>query len=182
VSGVTETTTVATLAILQELGLPKDATEHDVLGAIQGRVHGKKRKTQKFVVAVAGFPYSAQEEQPNGAVVIVHRFAARGDEVELYDETEIARAEKYGYLVKPGEKVPGTPAPLGLDEIGLMTDDQLDDLWRNDRPTVKDTLSAVGDDPELANRILDVETGSGLEPRASLVEKLEAIANNEGGD
>jgi hypothetical protein len=31
-----------------------------------------------------------------------------------------------------------------------MTDEQLDDLWRNDRPTVKDALSAVGDDPELA--------------------------------
>lgn len=124
-------------------------------------------------IAVAGFPYKAKLGDR-----IVHKFATRGQAIELFDEGDIARGDNNGHFVKEGEAAPDAPPVLTLDEIGLMTDDQLNDLFAASKPAAKDLLAAVGDDATLAKRVLDAENSSGS-IRVTLVKDLSKIIDAE---
>lgn len=133
-------------------------------------------KLEKRTVAVAGFPYTAKVVRGDGTERIVPRFAVRNEEIELFDPVEIERGDRLGFFAKPGEKViQPKGAALTIADVGLMTDEQLADLFRTDAPTVKETLAAVGDDAGLAARVMQAERTADHEPRKGLMEKLQVI-------
>lgn len=135
-------------------------------------------------VAVAGLPYRAKLVDSDGNEVkgadgkprTYMRFAQRGDTVELIDEADVARGEKNGYFLKDGEQLFEPQQPVvSIDDIGLLTDEQLHELFQNDPPTAREVLEAVGDDPGLARRALQAEQQAGHEPRKTLVKGLEKV-------
>lgn len=135
-------------------------------------------KTQTRTVAVAGFPYRALVVGPDGTERFVHKFALRGDTIELADPADVERGDNNGHFLKDGEPLPGTPPALSLDEMGLMTDEQLRDLWVGKPPAIADLQAAIGEDKELAQRVLDLESAS-AKPRVSLVAGLEKLVGEE---
>lgn len=135
----------------------------------------KSEKTVTRTVKVGMFPYRARVTGPDGNEQIVMKRAERGETIELFDPADITRGDNNDHFLKDGESLTPQPSAKSLDEIGLMTDDELDDLFRNARPKVDDLLHVIGNDPELAARVLTVENDTTDDPRKSLVEALEKI-------
>lgn len=129
-----------------------------------------ENETVTRTIKVAGFPYKAKVGDR-----IVHKFATRGETIELFDPADIARGDNNGHFLVDGEDVPDTQPQFDLIDLGLLTDEQLELLYKEKLPKVADALDAVGDDPELAQRVLNVERSTQKDPRKSLVEGLEKI-------
>lgn len=136
-------------------------------------------KPETRTIAVAGFPYRAVETDGlTGEERIIHRFAVRGDVVELHDPKDVERGENCGAFGDPVKP----PLAYQVFDLGLMSDDQIFDLFADKPPAVKDVLSVIGKDKDLARRVLAAERGTGNEPRQSMVDALEKIAASTGDD
>lgn len=131
-------------------------------------------------IAVSSFPYF-ETIKVGGKEQRIRRTAKRGDTVTLTEEADVLRGDNNDHFLKPGQTLPGATAPaVSIDDIGMLTDEQLSDLFKEKPPTVKEILDAVGEDRGLAARALAAERGSDHEPRSTLVEKLEHLSGGEG--
>lgn len=133
-------------------------------------------KPVQRTIGVSLFPYFDTVEI-GGVKRRIRKTARYGDTVTLTEEADVLRGDNNGHFLKPGQKAEGgngRPA-VNIGDLGLLTDEQLADLFKEKPPTVNEILDAVGDDPGLAARVLAAERGSDHEPRKTLVEKLEQI-------
>lgn len=106
----------------------------------------------------------------------------KGETVDLY-AADAARGDKHDVFLSDGESLetPSTEA-LRLNDIGLLSDEQLALMWEDKPPKVADLLAAVGENAELAQRVLDIETraaGEDGEPRATLKKGLDKVIGGE---
>lgn len=104
--------------------------------------------------------------------------ARRGDTVRLTPEQE----ERFAEHLAPLRGDPGPQEGLVILSAGEMTDEQLAEWIKDEKPTVSEVVEAAEDDPVLAKRLLaaehDATNGS---PRKTLVAELTAIEAS-GGD
>lgn len=129
-------------------------------------------------IAVAGFPYKSKQVI-SGVERWVHRFALRGETIQLDDPADLARGENNDHFVNDGEAAPDLTPEFKDLELGLLDDDQLQAIWAHKPPKVDDVKDAVGDDADLASRVLQVENAISS-PRTSLVASLEKIVADGG--
>lgn len=117
----------------------------------------------------------------------------RGDEVPAnISKQELERLRANGAVGTPEEVAavglralegttpePAATTPVedaGALNLAAMSDDQLAALWEEKPPTVGELTDAVGDDPALAQRVLDAETTAAKgDPRVTLVEAMEKV-------
>jgi len=117
--------------------------------------------------------------------------ASRGEQVEWDDliPKDRARAEEFDVFYKEGEAQVNRPgvdtAVLDLNEptseepIGEMTIAQLAEWIEGDEPTINELLEYVGNDKDLAKKVLEAENqATGNEPRKGLVQGLTAIVGD----
>lgn len=115
------------------------------------------------------------------------RIARSGDWVEIPRQEDVDAGEMAGAFFTDEELNP-TIADEESDDNGGITDDDIDDAtapshdelvtWiRDERPNSATVVERAGDDPEMAQALIDAENeASGGDPRKSVVEPLERIA------
>jgi hypothetical protein len=102
-----------------------------------------------------------------------------GDTVDLYP-ADAERGDKHGVFLQEGESLEDPLSQqIRLSDLGLLTDDQLLLLWEDKPPKVDDLLEAVGENSDLAVKVLAAENAS-AKPRKALVGQLQEIANGVG--
>lgn len=96
----------------------------------------------------------------------------------LRDPEPPAPAKKQAQpATQDAQSAPGSEQ--GLD-LASLDDEGLAALWDGHTPKVKDLLAAVGDDPELAQRVLEAEhTGTGGASRETLTKKLGKLVEGD---
>lgn len=134
----------------------------------------KKFEPVERTIAVSSFPYF-ETISVGGKPQRIRRTARRGQTVTLTEEADVLRGDRNDHFVKPGQQVPDYRKPLTVYDLGLLTDDQLSAMWSEKTPKVDEVLDAVGDNPELARRVLTVEEASDS-PRKGVVEPLSKLA------
>lgn len=123
-----------------------------------------EQNLQKVVVDLA--PPSASAE-----VEIV------GTEAEIMERTRSVEAAMAAGVVGEGEDERGSNVP----DLNGLSDDALIGLYEGPRPPlVSDMVDAVGDDPVLAQRVLDVEMAG--PNRSTLTTKLERVIDDGADD
>lgn len=146
--------------------------------------------------------YRPEEQVINGEqkVILVQHTAFAGDKVELYLNSDLERAEKHGAVHSQEE----SQARIERSEVRLPEPDngegnadddgeevELKDLedqelvdWLmstgefdgNKKPTASEVVSGVGNDAELAARVVVAEnTATGGNPRSSVVDPLNKV-------
>lgn len=117
---------------------------------------------------------------------LVERMAFAGQEVEITREKDLKRGEELGAFFTEGELRSRGESNLRNEEgesetsISDLDDEELVDWLMSTgefdgrkKPTVKEVLDAVGEDEDLAARVLDAEeTASGGNPRTGIVDGL----------
>lgn len=151
-------------------------------------------KTQRVVRHGLFWYYKPEQQVINGEekTVLVQHIGFHGDAVDVHLDSDIERADRYGALYSEEEssrRLAGASAPVSEDEPEEV---ELSDLDHEDlvnwlmstgpfdgvkKPTADEVVEAVGDDPELAARVLDAEQeASGGEPRKQVQERLSKVA------
>jgi hypothetical protein len=109
------------------------------------------------------------------------RVARRGETVELSD-IDVRRGEAAGAFRQPGEAT----EDVGGETQASVANKSLEDLveWLEEqKPTAPQTINAAGDDPAVAERLLEAEeTVTGREPRTTVVDGLQRIIDNASSD
>lgn len=119
--------------------------------------------------------------------ILRQRFARRGETVKLRAE-DIRRGEQHDAFGDPNQ--PNARAGAATDDAGSQvanvagkSDQQIVEWLEEEKPTVPQTIAAAGDDPELAQRILDAEYQvTGRDARNGVVEGLERIVEQDDDD
>lgn len=107
-------------------------------------------------------------------------FATRGQEIEV-SEAESKRGDEAGVFFKEGETEQVTE-PDGFSVVDA-SDDELDDYIKENKPTKADMVTLADGDRENAERLMDAEERTrGGDPRVTVMEALEAIADPDGED
>jgi hypothetical protein len=130
------------------------------------------------------FSYNAPLLDPTGEPILdlagkpayYQKLGYKGETVDLYP-ADAARGDEHGVFLADGESLeaPSTES-LRLNDIGLLSDEQLALMWEDKAPKVADLLQAVGENPELAQRVLDAETkATAGDPRATLKSGLDKV-------
>lgn len=135
---------------------------------------------------------SGKEEE-----IIVQRVAFQNEELEIPHEADYERGVQYDAFFNEGERLdpltgellfgaPDTDIETDIEgeepTVGSLSHDELvdwlmatGDFDGKKKPSVPEVIEAVGDDKELAARVLEAEKeASGANPRGTLVEALEA--------
>ena len=125
------------------------------------------------------------DESGSEVTIKVRRLARQGDTLGELSEEDEARAQDLGVFDDP-PPMPGlvdrdAGPPTAGDDTSPADDPE---GWlREQRPSVKDVVSAAGSDPVLAARLLDAESAvTDGKPRKGVVEGLTAIVEAAGGD
>lgn len=133
--------------------------------------------TTTVKVVALGFPYQREIEQ-EGETRIVHAYGRRGEEIEVNDQ-DLARGRRLDAFADPDAEDDEAPDAIEADVVD-MSDDELDEWFQSQSPTVSDVVEAAGDDPENAQRLLAAENrNTGNDPRSTLVEGLQKIIDGE---
>lgn len=112
----------------------------------------------------------------DGRKQFFQKLGYKGDTVDLYAE-DAARGDKHGVFLDEGEQLDDPLSQqIRLSDLGLLTDDQLLLLWDEKPPKAADLLEAVGENSDLAVKVLSAEQAS-AKPRPSLVKQLQEIAD-----
>lgn len=156
-----------------------------------------KTQNREVVIRHGVFWYHVMEPQViNGEEkdVLTQRMAFRGETVNLTRAVDIERGERHGAFMSEEEikqlpKAAELPPPpdgeaAGAPNLNELGDDEIVDWLMSTgefdgqkKPTADEVVAAVGDNPELADRVLEAEeTASGGEPRKGITERLEKVA------
>jgi hypothetical protein len=125
-----------------------------------------------LVQRAAARPDRGADPRPGRKARFYQKLGYKGETVDLYP-ADAARGDKHDVFLADGESLeaPSTEA-LRLNDIGLLSDEQLALMWEDKAPKVADLLQAVGENPELAQRVLDAENkATDGDPRATLQER-----------
>lgn len=144
--------------------------------------------TVKRTIARPFFSYSVPLLDESGDQIVggdgrkqfFQKLGYKGDEVDLYPE-DAARGDKHGVFLQEGETLDDPlSTTIRLSDLGLLTDDQLQSLWAEKPPKAADLAEAVGENSDLAVKVLAAENAS-AKPRPSVVKQLQAVADGHGG-
>lgn len=137
---------------------------------------------QEVKIKIRAFPYYEDVEDPiSGETRPVERIARRGDVVEL-DDKNLARAKKFDAIADPEDDVEPEggdtaqfPESVTIEDASV---EQVADWIKREKPTVDAVVEEANENPENARKLIEAEElATGQQPRSTLVEKLEEIAN-----
>lgn len=131
--------------------------------------------------------------------VLVERLAFHGQTVNLTRDADIERGEEHGAFYSKDElkALQAGSAPAAAPEaqtgdgesrpVSELDDEELVDWLMGTgefdgqkKPTANEVVAAIGDDPELADRVLAAEeTASGGNPRKAVVEHVESFEDDD---
>ncbi|HXH36979.1 MAG TPA: hypothetical protein VNJ54_21565 [Plantibacter sp.] len=127
-------------------------------------------------------PRSEREPETNLHKVVVDLAppAASGDTAVVGTEGEIMAATREAAGMDPADagSADAENGSAALPDLNDLNDDALLGLYEGKPPLVSDLLTAVGDDSDLAARVLDVEQAG--PNRSTLTSKLEGIIEDDG--
>lgn len=131
------------------------------------------------------FRYSVEssDTMEPGKIVLRQRLARRGDKVELREE-DIRRGEALGAFVTEDDTVvTATGDETSRESLDAMTDVELVAWLEEEKPSAPQVINAAGDDPELAQRLLDAENSiAGRNARSTVVKGLEKVIEEQSPD
>lgn len=120
-----------------------------------------------------------------GKTILRQRFARRGETVKLREE-DIRRGElhdAFGEPNQPSASNAATTPESQVTNVAGKNDQEIVEWLETEKPTVPQTIAAAGDDPALAQRILDAEYQvTGRDARNGVVEGLERIVERDDDD
>jgi hypothetical protein len=128
--------------------------------------------------------------------VFVERTAFQNESVEITRDSDLERGEKFGAFYTDDElearsAAPEAPAEESTEatevDLSALDDDELVDWLMSTgefdgrkKPNGSEVVEAVGDNPELAKRVLAAEnTASGGDPRNNVEEPLNKVAEGD---
>lgn len=130
-------------------------------------------------IRIAGFTYHKDIPNPSdpSSDVRIADFATRGQTVEVNDEDYAKGQEIHAFVTDEDRAEAEAEAEAAPEtDVSGMDEDQLQNWLEDDSPTVSETVEAAGDDPALAERILEAENAvTDGDPRQGVVDGLEKI-------
>lgn len=147
----------------------------------------------KVRIKIRAFPYYVDREDPvTGRPVRQEIVAVRGQEADLND-VDLERAKRFEAIYVDSEgnpvvdEVPEEQATPGVtaDSFDLETADvETTASWlkgeltdQDGKPTVDEVIGEINEDPVTAKKVIEAENlATGQDPRSTLVERAEAIA------
>lgn len=137
-------------------------------------------QTKEATIKIRAFPYYETVKDPvSGQDVRREHIARRGDTVEL-SEADYERAVRFDAIQDLTDK---EVADANADAFSFETasEAQLATYIKTEKPSVDTLVKKVGNDPVLAQRVLDAENlATGNQPRAALDDKLSKVAAGSG--
>lgn len=145
-----------------------------------------------YVTYTKSFPNPADPDGPDQAVQATGDY---GDVIDVNDH-DLERLEALDAITDADEELPPAGVPRSVAEAEAQAgaeedsgefdaseagDDELVEYLRTQQPNVSETVALAGDDPDLAQRLIDAETAlaaeEGGEPRKGVIDGLERIAD-----
>lgn len=116
---------------------------------------------------------------PTGRTMALKQVEARyGETVEIPRDEDYQEGLASGAFTTAADEAaaaPGEPLP-GTDDIKDMSDSELNEFVEARRLGAPATIALSGDDPVLAQRLIDAEQAvTGRDPRASVIEGLQRV-------
>lgn len=134
----------------------------------------KKDAGDAYVVRFLSFHYFVAKKDAMGNQIMSRRDAYKGDVITGLSEEDILRGIELGALVEADS--PEAELVQKGQEFSAMSVEELADWMLEQQPTIPEVLEAIGDDKDLAARMLEAENfATGNDPRAGLAEAVAKI-------
>lgn len=133
----------------------------------------------EVTIKILAFPYYEDYTDPvTGKTAKRELLASRGDTVELSD-VDLERAKRFDAIQTDADREVAESSDAFSVETASV--EELGNWITNEKPTVDTVVDAAGDDPELAQRLLDAENlSTGQEPRVGVEEGLGKVIAGSG--
>lgn len=136
-----------------------------------------EQQTHEVVVAFKAFPYFVtREDEYTGEEIQVELLGRRGETIKV-NHRDFLKGQRLGaFETSEDTSEPEAPEATETPDLQEASVSEISPWYSEQKFTVKDVVNLVGEDPDLAQKMIEVEAHvTGGSPRPTLVEALSKV-------